>query len=135
MKSIMHRKDGTCYLCMVLHSDHSLKQTQEHHALHGAGRRRLSEKYGLKVYLCLPHHTADGGPEAVHRNAETDLLVKRQAQRAFEKRWPELDFRGIFGKNYLDDSGKWQQAPEEGEQEPGFRFIKEEEDYVYTGKM
>ena len=45
MKSIMHRKEGTCYLCVKLHSDYSEKRTQEHHALHGAGRRKLSEKY------------------------------------------------------------------------------------------
>lgn len=103
MKSIMQKKDGTCYLCRVLHADYSIKQTQEHHAIHGMGRRKLSEKYGLKVYLCLKHHTADGGPEAVHRNAESDLLVKQAAQRAFEKRWPEFNFREIFGKNYLEE--------------------------------
>lgn len=124
MKSIMHQKDGTCYLCMKLHADYSMKQTQEHHAIHGAGRRKLSEKYGLKVQLCLRHHTADGGPEAVHKNAEIDLLVKKDAQKAFEKRWPALDFRGIFGKNYLEENDKWQQASEEGKTEPGFRFIK-----------
>lgn len=113
MKSIMHRKDGTCYLCMMLHADFSIKQTQEHHAIHGMGRRRLSEKYGLKVYLCFRHHTADGGPEAVHRNAGTDLLVKKEAQKAFMKRWPTLNFREIFGKNYLEDNDRWQQASEE----------------------
>ena len=122
MKSIMHRKEGTCYLCVKLHSDYSEKRTQEHHALHGAGRRKLSEKYGLKVYLCLRHHTADGGPEAVHRNAETDLFVKREAQKAFEKRWPELNFREIFGKNYRDEKDRWQQAS--GETGQGIRFIK-----------
>lgn len=125
MKSIMHKKDGTCYLCVMLHSDYSLKQTQEHHAIHGMGRRKLSERYGLKVYLCLQHHTADGGPEAVHRNAETDLLVKKEAQRAFERRWPELEFREIFGKNYRKEDNRWQQAPEGGETEAGFRFLED----------
>lgn len=122
MKSIMHKKDGTCYLCMRIHGDYSQKRTQEHHAIHGRGRRKLSEKYGLKVYLCFQHHTADGGAEAVHRNAETDLLVKKEAQKAFEKRWPALGFREIFGKNYLEDADRWQQASKETE--PGFRFIK-----------
>lgn len=124
MKSIMHKKDGTCYLCVKLHADHSQKQTQEHHAVHGAGRRKLSEKYGLKVQLCFRHHTADGGSEAVHRNAEMDLLIKREAQKAFEKRWPALDFREIFGKNYLEEADRWQQASGEAETEPGFRFIE-----------
>lgn len=125
MKSIMHKKDGTCYLCMMFHSDFSQKQTQEHHAIHGIGRRKLSEKYGLKVYLCFWHHTADGGPEAVHKNAETDLLVKKEAQKAFEKRWPELEFRGIFGRNYLEEADRWQQAAEEKETEWGFRLLED----------
>lgn len=124
MKSIMQKKDGACYLCMMLHSDFSEKQTQEHHAVHGMGRRKLSEKYGLKVYLCFRHHTADGGPEAVHRNAETDLLVKKEAQKAFMRRWPDLDFRKIFGKSYLAGNERWQQPSKE--KEPGFRFIEKD---------
>lgn len=99
MKSIMQDKQAhTCYLCMMLHSDFTEKQTQEHHVIFGTANRKLSEKYGLKVYLCLEHH--ETGREAVHRNAETALLVKKAAQRAFEKRWPDLDFRKIFGKNF-----------------------------------
>ncbi len=125
MKSIIHRKDGTCYLCVKLHSDYSEKCTQEHHAIHGAGRRKLSEKYGLKVYLCFRHHTADGGSEAVHRNAETDLFVKREAQKAFERRWPTLNFREIFGKNYLEEKDRWQQAS--GGEETGFRLLEDKE--------
>lgn len=124
MKSIMHKKDGTCYLCVKLYGDYSQKQTQEHHAVHGAGRRKLSEKYGLKVQLCFRHHTADGGPEAVHRNTEMDLLIKKEAQKAFEKCWPTLDFREIFGKNYLEEADRWQQTSGEAETEPGFRFIE-----------
>lgn len=127
MKSIMHRKDGTCYLCIKLYGDYSERQTQEHHAIYGRGRRKLSEKYGLKVYLCFRHHTEDGGPEAVHRNAETDRIVKREAQKAFEKRWPELDFREIFGKYYLEEDNRRQQVSWEKEEEPGFRFIGEDE--------
>lgn len=103
MKSIMQDKQAhTCYLCMMLHSDFTEKQTQEHHVIFGTANRKLSEKYGLKVYLCLEHH--ETGREAVHRNAETALLVKKAAQRAFEKRWPDLDFRKIFGKNFLGEA-------------------------------
>lgn len=112
MKSIMHDKNsGTCYLCMRLHSDYSVKPVrQEHHAVFGTANRRLSEKYGLKVYLCLKHH--EDGKEAVHKNAETALLIKKEAQRAFEDRWPELDFRKIFGRNYMEagERGEKQRA-------------------------
>lgn len=101
MKSIMHEKDGTCYLCMKLHRFYGKHgNTEEHHVIHGTANRKLSEKYGLKVYLCLNHHRE--GKEAVHRNRENDLLLKKDAQRAFEKKYSRKDFREIFGINYID---------------------------------
>lgn len=126
MKSIMHEKqDGTCYLCMMLHSDFSRKLTQEHHVIFGNANRKLSERYGLKVYLCLEHHEV--GEEAVHINAENALLVKKEAQKAFEKRWPELDFRKIFGKNFLEVSD---QKHDPGEKENGVSgFMRMESDF------
>lgn len=64
----------------------------------GTAGRKMAEKYGLKVYLCLAHHT--DGPEAVHVNAKMALMLKVQAQRSFEKEYPELNWMEIFGKNY-----------------------------------
>lgn len=128
MKSIMQDKQtNTCYLCMMLHSDYGIKQTQEHHVIFGTANRRLSEKYGLKVYLCLEHH--ETGREAVHRNAEISLLVKKEAQRAFEKRWPDLEFRKIFGKNFLEDADRIDGAARQQDSErdkgvePGFVYV------------
>lgn len=101
MKSILHdKKDRTCFLCMLLHNDDSQKEIlHEHHAIHGWANRKLSEKYGLKVYLCLLHH--EKGREAVHQNARINKMLKAYAQRAFEKKWPEKDFYKIFKKNYI----------------------------------
>lgn len=122
MKSIMQKKqDKTCYLCMMLHSDFSLKQTQEHHVIFGNANRRISERYGLKVYLCLEHH--EDGREAVHKNAANALLVKKEAQKAFEKRWPELSFREIFGKNFLDESDRQQESDKEEGDKTGFKLL------------
>ena len=122
MKSIMQDKqDHTCYLCMMLHSDFSTKQTQEHHVIFGTANRKLSEKYGLKVYLCMGHH--EEGREAVHRNATNALILKKEAQKAFEKKWPELDFRKIFGKNFLDDADRQQASEKEVSGEAGFQFL------------
>ena len=78
----------------------------------GRGIRKLSEKYGLKVYLCIPHHLYDGGEEAVHRNDEVRRMLDKEAQKAFEKNWPDKDFRQIFGKNLLDEADR-QQSTEE----------------------
>ena len=100
MKSIMHSKAaGTCYLCELLGIRRYNRVLQEHHVIFGTANRKLSEKYGLKVYLCLEHH--EQGPNAVHRNADMNMLLREEAQRAFEARWPELSFREIFGKNYI----------------------------------
>lgn len=103
MKSIMDKKDGTCYLCRLLYGDHTQKTVQEHHIFYGTSKRKLSEKYGLKVYLCLYHHTGDirGAKEAVHRNKEMADLLHVEGQRAFIKEYPEKDFLEIFGKSWL----------------------------------
>ncbi len=53
------------------------------------------------IYLDLDHHRF--GPEAVHKNAEVENLLKKEAQKAFMRTYPDLDFREIFGKNYLTD--------------------------------
>ena len=73
----------------------------EHHVF-GGSNRKLSEKYGLKVYL---HHSKCHifGKGSVHQNAEVGNMVKKVAQqRAMQHYgWSEDDFRQIFGKSYL----------------------------------
>lgn len=101
MKSIMHRKDGTCYLCTLLRNDCSTySYTEEHHVIYGKGNIPLSEKYGLKVYLCIGHHRE--GKEAVHKNWKNDLILKKEAQRIFEKTHSRKEFIELFGINYRD---------------------------------
>lgn len=102
MKSIMHdKKDGTCYLCRAA-GDYTRKTIlEEHHAIHGTANRRLSEKWGLKVYLCPAHH------RRIHDSKDgrkDDLYIQRAAQDAFRERYPHEDFRQIFGKNILADN-------------------------------
>ena len=101
MRSILHdKKDRTCFLCMLLHgNDRYHEVLHEHHVIFGIANRRLSEKHGLKFYLCLYHHEV--GREAIHRNARINKMVQAYAQRVFEKKWPEKDFYSIFGRNYI----------------------------------
>lgn len=97
----MHPKgSGYCYLCATLHNDYTYKQTQEHHVMFGSGQRELSEEYGLTVQLCMEHHKE--GPEAAHNNKAIRELLCRDAQEAFMMEYPELDWNGIFKKNYLE---------------------------------
>ncbi len=111
MKSIMHnKKDRTCYLCMMLHGDDSMKEVlQEHHVFRGNANREMSERYGLKVYLCLNHHLTS--TEAVHRNRKVEILLWKEGKRAFQKKYPDIDFMKIFSRSYLtDEDGPRQQA-------------------------
>lgn len=103
-RSIIQKKDGTCFLCKRLYDDDSIKYTEEHHIFGGHANRELSERYGLKVYLCLYHHRE--GKEAVHNNHELMMELKALGQQAFEKNYQELDFRKIFGKNYKEENNE-----------------------------
>lgn len=101
MKSIMHEKDGTCYLCILLNRNYRTHQyVEEHHVIYGKGNRPLSEKYGLKAYLCPEHHRTS--KEAVHKNVHNDLILKKTAQRIFEKTHSRKEFMETFDQNYID---------------------------------
>ena len=116
MKSIMQSKDGRCYLCQLLNGDYSEKPVEEHHVIFGSSGKRLSEKYGLKVYLCHEHHRTS--KNAVHQNHEMAALIQDKAQRAFEKHYPVLDFMAIFGRNY-----KLEDETEDEREEEHYGFI------------
>ncbi|MCI8640673.1 MAG: hypothetical protein HFJ59_02200, partial [Clostridia bacterium] len=73
---------------------------EEHHVFFGTANRKLSEKYGLKVYLCTEHHR---GTRGVHgREGKTlDTYLKELAQSRFEEKESREKFRQIFGISYL----------------------------------
>ena len=100
MKSILQDKEnGFCLLCLALHHDGSRKITEEHHVMFGTADRKISEKHGLKVYLCPDHHRT--GKEAVHRDKDIDNALRRMAQRVFERERGHEEWMRLFGKNYL----------------------------------
>ena len=74
-------------------------QLERHHIFYGAGRRKISDKYGLIVWLT--HDLHNEPPNGVHHNKERRRYLERIGQQAFQERFPELDFRKIFGQNYL----------------------------------
>jgi hypothetical protein len=91
-KSII-QNSKECYVCGTTYNLH------DHHIIFGTSNRKNSEKYGLKVWLCLEHHTGSAG---VHQNREMDLNLKKVAQQHFEaKIGTRNEFRSIFGKSYL----------------------------------
>ena len=102
MKSVIQNKeDRQCYICKNFLGDFSEKSDLEEHHIFGGPNRTLSEKFGLKVYLCHEHH--QNSPESVHNNKDPqyNLLLKQEGQKAFMKQYPDKDFVKVFGKSYL----------------------------------
>lgn len=94
MESIMQKNKDVDYF-----SRQPAPNLECHHVIMGNPGRKNSEKYGLKVYLTPEHHRGKNGP---HQNRDIDLMLKRLAQRAFERiHGSREDWMRIFGRNYL----------------------------------
>lgn len=115
-KSILQDKDRdrSCYLCRILHEIDMEQIREEHHVMFGGQHRKKAERYGLKVYLCIPHHRT--GNEAVHKNAEISDLLKEIAQIAFEKKHGHELWMKEFGRNYISDEDRARYLPEQEEE-------------------
>ena len=95
MNSILQNRKQ-CYIT------HSTVGLHKHHIFFGTSNRELSEEDGMTVYLCPKCH--EHGPEAVHRNRETDLWLKQAGERVWLRQRPGKtveDFIRRYGKNYL----------------------------------
>ena len=94
MKSILQKKKR----CLICHTEQDLHC---HHVWEGTGRRKISDKYGLTVWLCAKHHNMSD--EGVHFNRDLDLALKEAAQKKAMEHygWTTEDFIKIMGKNYL----------------------------------
>lgn len=69
------------------------------HHIYGGARRKLSEKYGLYVYLTPKWHNMSG--YGVHFDYELDKKLKIAGQKAFEEVYSRQLFMKLFGRNYL----------------------------------
>ena len=92
MKSII-QDEKVCIVC-------GSTNTVEHHCFFGTANRKLSEKYGLKVYLCPYHHNMSD--EGVHFNKELDDEIKKIAREKFEQTY-NLNFRRLFYGDGLEE--------------------------------
>jgi hypothetical protein len=90
MKSIIQNKKE-CFFC-------GNPNCYDHHIYFGSNRK-VSERHGFKVWLCLDHHTA--GKHSPHQNRETDLYLKKICQEKFEETGTREDFIKLIGRNYL----------------------------------
>lgn len=86
------QNEKECYLCPRRYS------LERHHVISGVANRKLSEKYGLWVWLCHDHHTGNRGAQY---EKDLNMLLKREAQKAFEDLHGHQAWMEIFRKNYL----------------------------------
>lgn len=93
MKSIIQDK-RECLVCGGWN-------VEEHHIYFGVAKRKLSEEYGLKVWLCPTHHRGTIGVHGKDGH-KLDLELKQLGQKAFEWQHTRDEFIKTFGRNYLD---------------------------------
>ena len=73
----------------------------ERHHIFGGARRKLSEKYGLVIYLC-GESCHRNGKYSAHRNAEIANFLHREGEKmALAQGMTREEFIKIFGKDYL----------------------------------
>lgn len=97
MKSIMQKDKTCCYLCGRNGTGDPL---EEHHVF-GGPNRTLSEKDGLKVYLC-GNRCHRNGKSSAHKSAVTSEYLKAEAQTVWEAVYGSRQaFLSRYGKNHL----------------------------------
>ena len=97
MKSIV-QTEKKCFLTGRTDNLH------EHHVYFGKNRK-LSEKYGLKIYLVGElHNLSDNGVHGKYGH-ELDLNIKEQVQKIAMEHygWSIGDFVRRFGRNYITE--------------------------------
>lgn len=90
-ESIM-QKDRECYICG------RLTGLETHHVFGGVANRPISEKYGLKVFLCAECHR---GTDGAQYDKQKNLQLKQDAQRAFQAIYGHRLWMMLIKKNYL----------------------------------
>ena len=94
-KSIL-QSDKECYLCRKRYNLRTTRGLEEHHILFGRGRRELSERYGLKVWLCHNHHNEP--PLGVHFDPAARRVLEQAAQFALDELHGPGSFAEVFGE-------------------------------------
>ena len=91
-KSIITDDMHTCMICGTT------RNIEVHHCVFGVANKKLSDKYGLVVPLCVDCHR---GRKGVHQCRAVDLKIKQLAQKKFEELYDREKWMQLFGRNYL----------------------------------
>ena len=95
MKSIL-QEEKRCYFCG------STVGLEEHHIYFGVGLRPISERNGLKCWLCGYHHR--NTKYGVHGNRKLDLKLKETCQSKYEETHSREEWMKLIKRNYLEDN-------------------------------
>jgi len=93
MNSIL-QQEHRCLICGTIHNLHC------HHVYNGVAHRKISDKYGLTIWLCMDHHTGNNG---IHRNYVLDLEIKKKCQSIAMNhyKWTIEDWFKLFRRSWL----------------------------------
>ncbi len=92
METILQNKKE-CFICKSPY-------VEEHHIFFGTALRKISEKYGFKVWLCAEHHRGTNGVHGKN-GKKLNHYLKRCCQSKYEETHTREDFIKIIGKNFL----------------------------------
>lgn len=101
-KSIL-QSTKECYVCRQLYCVSTRRALEDHHIFGGA-RRPISERYGLKVWLCQGHHNRSNEYSA-HFDPELRRFLHEAGQAAFVERYGPERWTAEFGKDYSPQEG------------------------------
>lgn len=90
--SLNHREDG-CFIC-------GQYPTERHEVFFGRRNRQKAIDDDLVVYLCRGHHRYTAGVHG-RDGKELNLMLKKLAQKEYEKTHSRDEFRSRYGKSYL----------------------------------
>ena len=71
---------------------------ERHHVMAGTANRKLSERYGIWIWVCHDDHV---GIDGVQYDKQRNWDLKKQAQIAFEERYGHELWIKTFMKNYI----------------------------------
>ena len=91
-KSIMQPEEEK--VCYITGSQYNLDCHHQH--IMGGPNRKLSEKYGLKVWLRHDIHM-----DLHDRDNDLKIQLKQEAQKVFEEKYSHELWMQLFRKNYL----------------------------------
>lgn len=94
MNSIL-QSNKRCWVCGITSPLHL------HHVVGGSGKRAISDREGLTIWLCPYHHNMSD--KGIHFDKELDLRVKQMAQMEWMQQNNKTieDWIKLFRRNYL----------------------------------